>query len=209
MKLLIVTCFCFMSFAFFAQNFKVNDEVNYFDGLNWIESQIVKVGDNGTYLIYTNREKTKTKWCKAEDLEPMYKESTEVTQTTVHMVETHYQYVFHPTDIVKYLNQMDKIYVITEVVSLKNEGMVEIYMDSTKTRTFDIHEKNLEIIQSKFPAEYRSSEIKVDYTYKVGEEVDYMENNNWFRGVITKINDEGKVMIDGKWLDSASLRKKR
>ena len=68
-------------------NYKIGDDVEYFDGLNWLDSKIVQVGGNGQFLVYTNKAQTTTKWFKADDLQPLFKEAITITEKKVEIIE--------------------------------------------------------------------------------------------------------------------------
>jgi hypothetical protein len=82
LKIKLLFTIILASFICFSQetNFKVGDDVEYFDGLNWLDSKIAQVGGNGQFLVYTNAAQTTTKWFKAVDIQPLFKEAIIVVE---------------------------------------------------------------------------------------------------------------------------------
>lgn len=48
--------------------YEAGDKIYYYNGSEWIESEIIQIGENDQYQVYYNTEKTVTKWIDVKEL---------------------------------------------------------------------------------------------------------------------------------------------
>jgi hypothetical protein len=149
MKLLITIFIIFTSGLTFSQSsdFKVGDQIEFFDGVDWIDGEIGSVNPNGTYLIYVNGNKSKTKILKKDDIQALFMDEDKIITTTVtKTVETYIQ-KFNITDIVKYTSGNEVIE--SEVLNINEENKYQVYGDNQQTKVIWIEEDKLTYVRSK------------------------------------------------------------
>lgn len=141
--------FCFLSFTFlYSQEnpiLNVGDEVEYFDGLNWIDSKIAQVGDK-KYLVYL-KGGTQTKWFPAEDVNPLYKEKIVETRTVTKEITTIYLKI---GDVVSYTDGTRIIE--SEIVQINSDSQCLIFNDANKSSTIWVPCSNVNLLKSKVPS---------------------------------------------------------
>lgn len=198
---------CF-NVALFAQtSFKKNQEVTVFDGYEWIDSKIIDLNDKGQYLVYIDKKMTKTKWVTAEDIEAYATDDSEnVMIIKVNIIETQEVPIYKIGDKVKY--KKDNQWYDAEVASVESLDKLIIYTNTEKTEKITVEEKDIYLTFSVSQPEYRTKKTEKTIHYSLNEEVSYLSNNQWFTGVITKMNDSNQVFIDGKWYEVDFIKKK-
>lgn len=194
---------CFFGSSFGQNTFKVGDEINYFDGLNWVESQIVKIDANGKYMVYTNREKTKTKWVTKDDFEPLYTEVITNRQLKINLVETLEVPILQVGDSVMYKN--GNIWLTSQISAIDGTRMCTLLIDSVTTVTRS--EQELTLLKAAGVTQYKVTETKKTVIYSVGEIVEYQAGNEWKVGEIKNISDEDQLKINDQWYDYKLVRK--
>lgn len=203
----IITIFvfiaCFNGSAFGQNTFKVGDEINYFDGLNWVESEIVKVDGAGRYLVYTNREKTKTKWVTKDDFEPLYTEVIENKQLKINVTETIEIPILQIGDSVMY--SKGSIWLAGQITAIDAARMCTILIDSVNTTLRS--EQEITLLKSSGEAKFKIIEKKTSVVYSVGEIVEYSVGSEWKVGEIKNINDQDQLKINEQWYDYKLVRK--
>ena len=117
MKIILFTTYLiFITFSSFSQNknaLKIGDQIVYFNGKNWIDSEIVKVGDEDSYMVYTDETKTHTFWAKRENLELSV---TQVIETNTEITTTVSAPLYKVGDIIQYQNGSN--WVQTEIFEI-------------------------------------------------------------------------------------------
>lgn len=209
MKKLVIVLLCMAVFTVYGQDkqvYKVGDEVEYFDGLNWIESKILQVGPNGKYLLNINRSETETKWYGADDIQPLYKDDAKIIKTKVEIIETVIQPKYRVEDFVKYKDANQNL-VLTTIMNLGPDYTYQIYTDTNKVGTMWIHEKDLIFVSSKYKEEVQVDKEQI-YTYKVSDVLEFYEDNTWKKGTIQEINSDGKYKFhqSSKWFAAEDIR---
>ena len=203
MKPLLSLLFIAICSIIFSQTeFTVNQEINYFDGLNWVESQIVKI-ENGKYMVYTNREKTKTKWVTKDDFEPLYTEVISNQQLKINHVETLEVPILQLGDSVMY-NSGSK-YLTSQISAIDDARMCTLVIDSVTT--IQRAESELTLLKSAGVTKYKVTETKTTIIYSVGEIVEYPVGSEWKVGEIKNISDEDQLKINNQWFDYKLVRK--
>lgn len=203
---LFITFFTLSVLSQGTQNYKVGDEVEYFDGLNWIESKIIQVGSNGKYLVYINRSESETKWYGADDIQPLYKDDAKIVKTKVEIIETVVQPKYRVEDSVKY-KDANQNWILTTIMNLGPDYTYQIYSDTNEVGTLWIHEKDLLFVSSKYKEEVQVDKQQI-YTYKVSDVLEFYEDNAWKKGTVKEINSEGKYKFhqSNKWFASEDIR---
>jgi hypothetical protein len=194
-------------FLFAQTKYSKNQEVLVFDGVDWIDSKIIDLDGKGKYLVYINRQKSKTKWVGIDDLDIIYTDITEnVIQITVNVEESQDVPVLKVGDKVKYLTVTK--WVSTEIVELKPEECL-VYEDFTKTTTRWMPEKLIELIEIEPGREFRTRVTKKQFIYLIDEEVYYKDNeyDSYLIGKIEKMNDSNQIFINGKWYETHQVSK--
>jgi hypothetical protein len=209
MKNYIITCLLLItgSIAFGQAKFQKNQEVTVFDGYEWIDSKIIDINDKGQYLVYVDKKMTKTKWVGAEDIEAYATDNSEdVVIIKVNITESQEVPIFKVGDKVKY--KSGDTWIDSEIATLGANETVMVYTNVEKTETISKEEKDVIITFSISQPEYRTKTVKKTIHYNLNEEVQYLSNNQWITGVISKMNDSNQVFIDGKWHEIDVVRKK-
>jgi hypothetical protein len=209
MKKIIFLFMLMNAFVVFTQNnqtYKTGDEIEYFDGLNWIESKIIQVGSNGKYLVYINRTESETKWYSAEDIQPLYKDDAKIIKTKVEIIETVVQPKYRVEDFVKYKDANQNL-VLTTIMNLGPDYTYQIYTDTNKVGAMWIHEKDLIFVSSIYKEEVQADKEQI-YTYKVNDVLEFYEDNTWKKGTIQEISSEGKYKFhqSTNWFKAEDIR---
>ena len=204
--LFLLLTFVFINITAQETNYKVGDDIEYFDGLNWLDSKIVQVGGNGQFLVYTNKAQTTTKWFKADDLQPLFKEAITITEKKVEIIETTVMPLYHVGDIVKYND--GSMMIETSIMNLGPNYTYQIFADNTNSSTLWKNEKDLILVSSTFDKSNNSTK-ESSVIYKLNEFIEYLENNFWTKGTIAEINESGmyKVVGSSRWYNTDEIRK--
>lgn len=207
MKLITTLFALIVSLSLEAQNaFKVKDEISYFNGVDWIDSEIIQVGEKGKYLVYSNKSKTKTIWSSSEDIEaivvPNFFPEVRVDYTEIRRVP-----VIEINDTV-YIS-VSGMNAYEAIVAGKNEekGEYLIYSDSTRLNTQWVSDKHTVLKTSKADPPYKETKTVITNYFKVGETVKYKKGDEWFVGIIEYTNDSSQLFINKEWFDADNIAK--
>ncbi|MFN5417602.1 MAG: hypothetical protein ACK5B9_11140 [Flavobacteriia bacterium] len=200
--LLSILFIAICSISFSQTEYTVNQEINYFDGLNWVESQIIKI-ENGKYFVYTNREKTKTKWVTKDDFEALYTEVVTNRQLKINVVETIEVPILQVGDSVMY-NSGNK-WLTSQISAIDEARLCTLVIDSVTTIVKN--EQELTLLKAAGETKYKVSENKKTIVYSVGEIVEYKVGSEWKVGEIKNISDEDQLKINDQWYDYKLVRK--
>lgn len=208
MKTLITIILSLLSLNIIAQentSYKVGDEVEYFDGLNWIESKIIQIGPNGKYLININRSENQTKWFSQENLQPLFKDDAKIIKTKVEVIETVVKPKFHVADIVKYFE--NNTWIETSIMNLGPDYTYQIYIDTNKTGVIWKNENELVLISSNYN-EPIIEDMHNNSTYSVNDVLEFFEGDVWKTGTIIEISADGlyKFNKSNEWFSTNEIR---
>jgi uncharacterized protein YkvS len=193
MKLILFTTYLiFITFSSFSQNknaLKIGDQIVYFNGKNWIDSEIVKVGDGDSYMVYTDETKTHTFWAKRENLELSV---TQVIETNTEITTTVSAPLYKVGDIIQYQNGSN--WIQTEIFEIGDNSKYKAFTDTNKQALFWIDEKDIKLIKTNFHEE-KVLEKKQTLNFRVGDLIEFYDGVNWLNGEIHQINSEGFYII--------------
>jgi hypothetical protein len=187
---IIVLCFNFISQE--KTTYKVGDEIEYFDGVNWIESSIIQINNN-LFQVYTNRLKTQTKWTNSDNIQLLYKDDAPIIKTNITVTETIVTPKFHITDIVKYLEN-DR-WIKSEIINLGPDYTYQLYLDTNKTGVIWKSEQEIQLISSNFE-QIKTETVEHKNSHKIGDIVEYYENEKWKKGKIIEIDTNGMLIFN-------------
>jgi hypothetical protein len=193
------------SFNSFSQDvFSVGDDVEYFDGLDWLESKIIEKGEN-KYLIYLDRAETKTGWISADDIQLLFKDDAPIIKRTIVVTETVVMPLYHVGDFVSYSKSGST--TLTRVMSLGSDDMYQLYIDTNRVETIWLHEKDITLVSTNFEDEVIEQKVQT-LTFQVKDVLEYFDGSNWKRGTLSEINAEGqfKFYNSEKWYKTAEIR---
>jgi hypothetical protein len=178
-----------------------NQEVMFFDGLDWIESKVVDVDADGKCLVYSNRQKSKTKWVTSEDLQAIVIEITDnVEQIRINIEESQEIPVLKISDEVKFMKGNNEKWIFTEILEINDENYL-VYEDETKSTKVWKSEAELVLLNVESDREFKTRKTKKTIVYRVNDEVLFNENGEYLRGIIEKINTSDQFFISGKWYE--------
>ncbi|MES2589435.1 MAG: hypothetical protein V4622_10675 [Bacteroidota bacterium] len=208
-KALLLVIFLVSTFIIQAQEkvvYAVGDDVEYFDGVNWIDSKIVQVGANNQYLIYLNQNQAKTKWLDGEELQPLYKAEQKIIERKVVITEYTVVPKFFPGDLIKY--KSNGTWIETEIIQRGADLKYQVYSDASKNSILWINEADIELIKSKTQQTSESSE------FKVGDKVKVYDGGAWLESEIVQVGDSGMYQVyfnsektESRWVQATDLKK--
>lgn len=190
MKTGILLLLFFSSLTALAQSkvFELGEEVEYFNGRDWIDSKVLQVGTDGRYLLMLDHKPGKTKWFDASEINSL----NVLPYTVVEMKVVETQNVkgirFHVGDLVKY--QENGIWIDTDVLKILPDDMYQVFTDTSHSALTEKHEKELELVKCVAESVVRDTQTMSSYSYKPGEKIEYYYEEQWHLGEIGEISTE-------------------
>ncbi|MBI2257936.1 MAG: hypothetical protein HYU67_03450 [Flavobacteriia bacterium] len=215
MKTKIFLLFFFMSLFVFSQEraYKLGDEVEYFDGINWVESKVLQVSP-GKCLVYLNNNMSQTKWFDNSDIQLLFPDKPfemEKVETQKVILTAKYKV----GDLV-FFNSNGKI-ISSEIININSNNFTYlVYIDENKSVVKWLEEKELSQQGTTKTETVITKEVSTSnqiIIYTIGNKILIKVGNDWIESEIIDIRD-GKFQVFSdkektltKWVEPSEIKR--